>query len=160
MVKKWLGRPYSDWVGVALGGLVAWWIGGRDWLSFMTQLDVDARRGVYQTFAGIAAGLLGFFIATVAILLGVIADRPRMRAALGEGRGRRIHAFFFAGIRAVSLTMIVFALMLLLDQRAVAAKWVEPLLLGSTLLILLRTSRIVWILNKIVTIAVRDQEES
>lgn len=135
-----------------------WIWGGRDWTSFTAELDMETRQNVYQSLTGVSGGLLGFFIATVAILLGVDSDRPRMKAALAGQNRSRVQSFFFAGIRSISLVLVVFVLMLMLDKEREPAGWIEPVMVAGMVVVALRTTRIIWILHHIVAIAGHDAE--
>ena len=159
-MKKWIARPILDWLAGALAVAAAWLVGGKDWLSFANELDLSTRQSLYQTLTGVSGGLLGFFIATVAILLGIDSSRPRMKAALAGENRSRVESFFFAGIRSISVALVVFVLMLVLDKGRHPAKWVEPALVLTVVIAVVRASRVVWILNQVVKIAGRDVDEA
>lgn len=160
MIKKWIARPILDWVAGGVAVAATWLVGGQDWLSFTNELDLSTRQSLYQTLTGVSGGLLGFFIATVAILLGIDASRPRMKIALSGENRSNVESFFFAGIRSISVALVAFILMLVLDKGIAPAKWVEPTLVLTVVLAVARASRVVWILNQVVKIAGRDDEEA
>lgn len=114
------------------------------------------RLGMYQSLTGVAASLLGFFIATVSILLGLIdSTKPRLEKALSGGNRERVQSFFFAGITASSGMLILFVVMGFADRGAEISQIVEIGLLAMLGIVGLATGRIVWVLRQVVLIANR-----
>ena len=104
-----------------------------------------------------AGALLGFFIATVAILLGLLdSSRPRLQTTLGGGRAVMIQRIFFAAIRVTAVGLLFGLALLVLDNDETLSGWIAGVLVGICILGILRTARLIWFLKRLLIMATRN----
>jgi hypothetical protein len=157
-----LVRPLVDWP-IAIVAAVALWNFGhhrKEGLVF-GHLQAGTRASLYVTLAGIAGALLGFFIATISILLGFLdSQRPRLKRALGGNRGALIQPVFFSAISITALTIPASVALLILDRDEYATGWMEATLIIISVVASIRTARLIWLIRQVVTIATKDAAEA
>ncbi|MBW3633447.1 MAG: hypothetical protein KY456_10525 [Chloroflexi bacterium] len=126
-------------------------------VTFLRDISVGDRRLLHLALAGIAASLLGFFIATISILLGLLdSERPRLKKAFVGANKEHLQAFFTAGILAAAVNLAGFILLGFLDDVERMPRILEDVALVLVFVLGLATARIVWVLSKVVTIASKD----
>src|SRR5215204_4994590 len=103
VVDRWVAGPLGlDWL---LAAAIA---AATLWMQRLDGLDRAARLEIYQAILGVAGALLGFYMATIAILLGLLdSRRPALRHAFGGGRVVLIQPIFFSAIRATALVLLI-----------------------------------------------------
>ena len=157
-----LVHPSIDWPIAAGVAAVAWVIGdNRKQGLLFGHLEAGTRSSLYITVAGIAGALLGFFIATIAILLGLLdSTRPRLSKALGGGRGALLQPVFFSAIRITAAAIPATLALLVFDTKKYAPEWVEATVVVVLVVGALRTGRLIWLIRQLVLIATRDAAET
>ena len=159
-VSDWLARPWLDWV---IGVVAAWAVTQVDTgspIPFIRDLGMDQRLTLYQSLAGIAAALLGFFVATVSILLTLMdSTRPRMQRALAGGNSSEIQSYFFAGIYASAVGVALLLVFVWVDNRETPPPVIEAGVVAIALILGLSTARIIWVLRKVIKLAAKDQQD-
>src|SRR5690606_30600370 len=117
------------------------------------QLSQSDRASWAMTMATVAAALLGFGIATVSVLFAVTPG-PRLAAVL-RAVGRRLGQLLMATLRALALATLGFIAVAFLDQgSAPSLYWV--VVIGLTVLAVLRLGRMLWLLARTVTVMSLD----
>lgn len=158
LVDWWLGHPRSDWfLGFAVSFALTQISTGHP-VAFLRDVSLTDRRVLHLALAGIAASLLGFFIATISILIGLLdSRRPRLRKALAGRNKERVQSFFMSGILVAGVALAGFLMLALVDDAAQVSSAVEVSALTLMLVLALATARIVWVLSKVVAIASKDE---
>lgn len=114
---------------------------------------LEGRRGLlYSTLAVVEATLLGFVLATTALVLG-FAESPRLELLRDSSQYATLWRTFTASIRAFGLGTVASLAALLLDRDAPAVN--NPamaLVVGTTLLAGFRSLRTGWALQSVIEI--------
>jgi hypothetical protein len=162
VLDKYLAKPALDWL-VALGACaVVLYIESRHKHGLVfAQLPVGTRSSLYVTMAGIAGALLGFFIATVSILLGMLdANRPRLQRALAGNRAVLMQPVFFSAIRFTALALVSSLVLLVLDTKELGSRWAETMLVLVVLIGSVRTGRVIWFIRMLLAVASKEPGNS
>jgi hypothetical protein len=162
LIEHLLVKPLFDWPIAAGSALIVWAVGsGRKDGLYFGHLPAGTRSSIYVTVAGIAGALLGFFIATVAILLGLLdTERPRLKLSLAGGRAAQIQPVFFAAIRISAVAIPAMIILLVVDTKTYASGWMEATVVIVMVVASIRSARLIWLIRKLVLIATRDATEA
>lgn len=148
-----LGHPVGDWLAGVLVQLCLIVAGGSIYGNVLRHMTHDDRVGLYQTLAGITGGLLGFYIATVSILLGLMnSESPRMATVLSGENRRKIQSYFFTGVTTAAVALVL-ELMLIFVERGTAPLFAEWAVVVPAVAMGVATARIIWLLKTLLEIA-------
>jgi uncharacterized membrane protein len=135
------------------------------WVQFahghrlVNELIGGQRSGVYGTLATLDGALLGFIIATTAIVLG-FAPGDRFEILRNSAHYQTLWRTFTSTIRVLGLATVVAIVALFVDRDGKTNSLVMVLCAGTTLLAALRVWRSVWALEGTIKVVTRkDQEE-
>lgn len=128
------------------------------WFSF-------DRRLLYGVMAGIDASLLGFTLASLSIILGLV-QAPVLRRVFRSANATTLWSTFFSAARWLALGTVACLMALVSDRQLEPLRAVEPasrntrillylLLLVSTMA-LLRLWRCLWLLRRIIGVVTAD----
>jgi Kef-type K+ transport system membrane component KefB len=143
---------------IGLAGFVIW----AEWFHGTASLEplLENRRDViYGTAASIGASLLGFVLATTAIVIGY-SQSDRMRLVRTSPHYPTLWKIFVAAIRALSALTIVAIAALLLDRNNAPVNLLVFLLAGSSILAAFRLARCIWILEKVIAVISRPEQDN
>lgn len=118
----------------------------------------DRRDVIYGTAASIGASLLGFVLATTAIVIGY-SQSERMRLVRTSPHYPTLWKIFIAAIRALSSVTVVAIAALILDRKDAPANLLVFLLAGTSILAALRLARCIWILEKVISVIARPEQD-
>jgi uncharacterized membrane protein len=154
---KWLSRPSLDWPVVALGAVAAVLLPfTRDFLCHVT---LSSRDTLYNSLSNSLAALLGFFITSVTILLALLdSPRPRLRRALGGNRATLLTPIFFAAIYGSAISLVLILALPIIGTYLPNAPLDEAAFTVAVLLIALRTTRLLWLLRKLLAAATIEED--
>ncbi len=146
-------------VGAAATAVFAIWVGRFEGALTMERLLKGQRSALYGSLAAIDGGLLGFIIATTAIVLGFAHDE-RFEVLRGSAHYPTVWRTFVSTIRFLGLATVAALAALLFDHDSRANRPAMVLCAGTTMLATLRVARSVWILEQVIRIVTRrDVEE-
>lgn len=111
----------------------------------------ENRAATYGAIASVFGSLLGFVIATFAIVLGY-SQHERLQAVRDSRHYQTLWRVFSHAVWALGLGTIAPIAALLFDRDARPLHWLGLLVFGAALLGLLRLVRCVWVLEHIVKI--------
>ncbi len=156
LVKTWTNRPATDYVAVAVATMAAWFVRAQG-IHPLEHLDGADRLDWLQTLSGVSAALLGLEIAAVTIFF-TVAPGPRLRRALGEV-GFGLVALVRSCLVMLALCTAVYALAgpFYVGGRVTGVSF---LLLVTTTLALLRTSRLLTLLFLVLRTFAAEAQES
>ena len=155
---NFLLRPWLDWPLSLIVLVVLRFAGPSPRADLVLgSLPQPTRVSLYITVAAIAGALLGFFIASVAILLSLFTtSSERLAKVFSGGRAELLVPTFFSAIRTAGLLTAVSLLLLIVDSTAsLYIGWViATLLLVFTMVI--RTGRLIWLIWRLTQVAAID----
>lgn len=122
----------------------------------LKELLNDRRDVLYGTAASIGASLLGFVLATTAIVIGY-SQSARMRLVRTSPHYPTLWRIFVAAIRALSGLTVIAVAALILDRNDSPANLMVFLLAGIAILAALRLARCIWILEKVISVISRPE---
>lgn len=151
---KVVNYPLVDYLLAALCVVIvlagSWLLKG---FSLPVELDGFTRRSIYQTLATLSGTLLGLILTAISVLHNVLrSETPQLDWVLGDERKKAAVAVFFAAMRALALTFLVFMAALIVDSAEEPADTLMPVQLIAVAgvgLAFFRVARIVWVLNKL-----------
>lgn len=158
MWANFLLRPWLDWpIGASL--ILVLRLAGphpRTDLILGT-LSVQSRSSIYVTIASITGALLGFYIASVAILITLFTSvSERFDKVFAGGRAALLVPTFFSAIRTAGLLTCLSLLLLVVDSSAhLSGIWLLVYLVLTTLMVL-RTGRLIWLVWRLTKVAAVD----
>jgi hypothetical protein len=124
-------------------------------------LDQD-RAAIYGTVASISAALLGFLIATVTIIQGLVAGGTAARLSFARLRDsdqyRTLWRVFRWAIRALAITTALAVIGQLVDRDQTPVWLLFYVTLTSVLLASVLVARTIWILEQVLEIAAKGDE--
>jgi len=126
------------------------------WVLKTNQLPafLQGNRGAfYGTVASIEGALLGFVIATVTIVMG-FSSSPQFAIVRGSPHYQTLWLVFSSAIRALGIATAATLVALLLDRDTGHNVWAMMACLGSGIWAGLRVWRVVWVLEKSVSVVV------
>jgi hypothetical protein len=141
--------------GVALavaGGLSIWMYtlnGSRDVSCFL----MGNRDALYGALAGIFGALLGFVITTLSIVV-ALASVERLAVVRESAQYPTLWRTFRAAIRSTALATAASIVALALDRHTDSFRALFVVVVFATSLAVLRLSRAIWILNRVLGLAV------
>jgi hypothetical protein len=151
--RAWINHPALDWVVaiLAIGGYAALVALGSDSLA---SLDQGARVVFYETAAAVSGALLGFSITAVAIVA-ALTPGARLQALL-TSVGNRVVAVLMRCVVGIALATAIFTLLIVFDgdRTGSAARYLG---VGAGALIILRVTRLTFIVGQLLQIAGRDR---
>jgi hypothetical protein len=113
---------------------------------------MDGRRAtIYGTIAGIEASLLGFTIATAAIVLG-FTQNQRFELLRRSRHYSTLWNTFTSGIRALACAALATLVALVVDRERHPSTPAMLVCIGFLLLSAVRVARIIWVLERIISI--------
>jgi hypothetical protein len=120
-------------------------------------LDPHTRGDLYLSLTATTGVLLGFAITAVAVF-----------TSLGDGAGLELlstqddfayaRTILMGAIYALAVALIGATAMILVDEEPLGNRWVEAIGLGLVTLALLRTWALLWLLDKLLTLAIADRK--
>lgn len=153
LVSRWFQHPAAD-LGIALiVGLaavaVSYWIGSWG----LEELRPATRRALYQTLTTVSGTLLGLALTSISVLNTALRQPVSGLTAkvVTSDRKQSVAQLFFAAVRALALSTVVYVVALLADTEARAgSKWLQASVLATALLGALRIGRTFWALSLII----------
>jgi hypothetical protein len=142
-------------ITVALGV----WVGFADGNRVANELIGGQRSAVYGTLATLDGALLGFIIATTAIVL-AFAPTDRFEVLRDSDHYQTLWRTFISTIRVLGLATSVAIIALLVDRDGKTNSVVMVLCAGTTLLAAFRVARSVWALEGAIRVVTRKVPES
>jgi hypothetical protein len=118
----------------------------------------DNRSAIYGTLASIFGALLGFVIATVAIILGFSTD-DRLSIVRNGAYYSMMWQVFFGAIRWLGLATISALVGLILDREADPRRLITYVTLLTALFAIFRLIRCVWVLENIIFVITQPSKE-
>ena len=119
-------------------------------------LDTN-RQALYASVAAIAGSLLGFIVATAAIIL-VVADSPRLRIVRESRHYGTLYSVLFTSIKYLAVTTVAALVTLMIDKDNDPKVEASYVLLFCAILSTLAVARTVWVLENVITIAVASEQ--
>lgn len=117
------------------------------------------RDGLYGALAGVHAGLLGFVLAALAIVLGY-AQLERFEAVRVGGHFPTLFDIYLAGVRTHTLALIACLVALFADRDDKPRELVTALVLALTALAIARLLRVIWVTRLVVGVVVKPTERA
>jgi hypothetical protein len=139
---------------LAFAGWVEWAHGTRSVNNVLS----GQRSAVYGTVASLDGALLGFIIATAAIVLS-FAPSDRFTLLRGSPHYKTLWRTFTSTIRFLGVATLLALAALLGDQDARPNRLFVILCAGSTLLAVLRVARSAWILEKTIKVVTAPTDD-
>ena len=140
---------------VAAIGLAAFtiWIyhEGRPVLS---SLDRSSQLSVISTFLSLSGTLLGFVIAAITFLFGII-DNHAFRIVRASRSYRDHWAIFRGAMRACAVATLSSLVGVVVVSFDATPRWLEVLLFAAILWMTIRLARVVWVIEKMIEAEVR-----
>lgn len=127
--------------------------------SVVDHLVSGQRSVVYGTLATLDGALLGFIIATTAIVLG-FAPSERFELLRNSAHYQTLWRTFTSTIRALGLATVVALVALLVDRDDQPNSLLMVLCAGTMVLVVLRVARSVWALEGTIRVVTRKAPES
>jgi len=156
-VRDWWRRRFLlAELGAALagvGGFIVWMerYGGR---AVVDEVLKDNRPAIYGALASIFGSLLGFVIATVAIVVAFDA-LPRLRLVRESATYQTLWQVFTSAIRWLGVATLGALGALVLDRGGPRGRLALYVCAATTLVAALRVARCVWVLEKLISIIVQ-----
>jgi len=139
---------------VALTLAFALWLERFAGLDRIDQIVQGQRAVIYGTIATIDGALLGFIIATIAIILG-FAPGDSFTVLRQSDHYQDLWGTFRSTIRILALATLAALVGLLVDRDSSPNSAAMIVCFGFSLLVIARVSRSVWILGKVVQLVTR-----
>jgi hypothetical protein len=153
--------PLELALGIVIAAGVAIWserFAGQAVLA--SYLDQD-RATIYGTIATITAALLGFLIATVTIIYGLVAGGPGSRSSFARLRAssqyQTLWRVFRWAIRALAATTAMAIIGQAVDRDKAPIWPAFYLTLGGVLIASTLLARSIWVLEQVLTIAMQPE---
>lgn len=153
--EAFIGYQYVG-VGIAVAayGAVVFSESGPELIG---RLDKDTRETFYLSLAGTSAVMLGFAITAVAIFL-----------TLGPGKGLDllrtakdfpyVRKVLMGAIGSYALATVVMTALIIADACQHGRRWLETIGVGVLTLAVLRTLSLLWLLNRLLRLAIIDAQ--
>ncbi len=157
VLPRWWNRRFLGWEFaaclVATVALLVWseCFGGRSTLEEWLR---DSRGPLYSALSTIFASLLGFTIATVAIVLS-FATSPRLEIVRTSRHYATLWRVFKSAIRWLAFATIFALVALAIDSGPIPSLWVLYPLAGISLIVLSRIARCIWVLENVIDLVAR-----
>lgn len=155
---KWLRQTWASnylicelFLSLAVTIGIAIWFERFQGLAKIDPLLKGQRAVVYGTISTIDGALLGFVIATIAIILGLVPSES-FALVRGSTHYRDLWDTYKATIRALAFGTVAALVALLVDRDDTPNSAAMLVCLGLSILIVARISRSVWILGKVVSL--------
>lgn len=156
LAKRWVDHPGSDFiVVVTIVGIAV--LGARNGVDPLADLDQGSRHGLAQVLAGVGGALLGFGVTAVSILFAVTPG-PRL-ARLMAHVGYRLNHVLVSSLAALAICTVGFVVAIPADtaQRASTVRFV---VIGLFVLVILRVSRLLWIVAQVLHVFAAEAREA
>lgn len=140
-------------VGVRLGNLA----GSRE--AIVDSLLFGNRTALYGALASVFGALLGFVITTLTIVLGY-SQHPRLMRVRNSPHYKTLWKVFSASIRAMAFATAAPIAAMLFDRDASPMYFIGLVVLWSGMLGIARLARCIWILENIVEIVTKPEEDT
>jgi hypothetical protein len=127
------------------------WIEAGGGLDSVDQVLLNDRAVIYGTIASIDGALLGFVIATVAIILS-FAQGDRFEILRQSSPYETLWRTLRSTIRALALASLAALVALLVDRDASPNSAAMTVCFGLSVLTLLRLGRTIWILERVIAV--------
>lgn len=145
------------WVLAGVATTAYWVIGRQSHFDVIADLRRETRSNVYLSLAGTSGVLLGFAITAVTIFL-----------SLGRGRGLDllrtqqdfpyVRRVLMGAIYAFGVSTLWMTAMLVVDAGEQPRQLLEAIAAGVVTLAFLRTSALLWLLNRLLRLAIADAQ--
>ena len=120
---------------------------------------LDGNRGqLYGALISLHGALLGFVIATVAIVIGLVGHE-RLAVLQASVQYETLWRVFTSSARALGVAAGCALLGLLFDRDTHSSEWVFFTVMGTSILAFLRLWRCIWALEAIISIVVAKSQE-
>lgn len=137
------------WIAVFVAAaLLAWWKYGAA-ISVLMDIVKNNRSSIYGTLASLSGSLLGFVIATQSIVLG-FSGSERLEILRNSKYYEQLWKVFTSSIRVLGSTTFLWLVALFFDRETSPRPLLLIFCLSVTFLALLRLTRCVWVLERIV----------
>ncbi len=156
LVYYWVHHPAVDYalgavVGGGVTGLAAW----RGWGQLIASADAATRRALFQVVAAFSGTLLGLTLTSLSILVGLIRSPVVLLDKLLPGQRKvRATGTFISSLVGLAWVFVLCLWALINDtkEHTAGSSVVQAFILGGLALAALRTSRVVWVLWKMVRV--------
>lgn len=138
-------------LAVALTVAFALWLALCDGMNFLEPVLCERRTALYGTLAALFGSLLGFVLASVAIVLS-LHDNEKLSLIRNSRHYGALWQIFKASMRALASATVVSLAALLLDRQSTPNPLVLVLLFGAVTLSALRLARVVWALEGLISV--------
>jgi hypothetical protein len=159
---KWYRKHFLiTELAIASGVLAAFvvWVQCFEGVKVVEDVLGDRREAIYGTAASIAASLLGFVLATTAIVIGY-SQNERMKLVRSSEHYPTLWKILVASIRALSAATVASGAALVLDRRDAPMRALVFLVVGTGILAILRVARCIWILEKVISVISRPETDA
>lgn len=112
------------------------------------------RVGFYTLLASVSASLLGFSIATLAIVIALMPS-PRLKLVRESKHYASLYGIFLTAMKFLGLTTIVSFISLFIDTDRSPQVWLTYICLWSSILAFFSVYRCIWVMGRIVDIIVK-----
>jgi hypothetical protein len=159
-ISRFYGRNFLVFellISMAITIALYMWVekyGGKDVLSILLK---DKRGAVYSVLIGVDGSLLGFVIATVAILLG-FDNHPRMTLLRESSHYKTLWKVFKSAMRYLAVGALVFLIGLLFDTDNVPNWKVFYACFFVLVISSWRVGRCIWVLHYIIKTITRPAQ--
>lgn len=123
----------------------------------LPDLVPDGREALYGSLAGVNAGLLGFILAALTILLGHVHS-DRFAVVRTSSRLTTLIFVYLAGIRSHAVALGLCLVAIFVDQAGHSGNVTVALVLCASAIALLRLLRVLWITEKVAFLLVGRNE--
>jgi hypothetical protein len=141
-------------LSIALAGGTAAWIYALNGAPDIDCLLFGNRPAIYGTLAGIFGALLGFVIATLSIIV-ALGSIETLKVVRESKHYPTLWRTFQAAIRALALGTAAALVALIADRDRDPEHAVFVALVFATALVIVRLARAIWILQRVLGLAVR-----
>ncbi len=144
---------FCEWLIAALIAIVIIFIlnhvcGSEDVIKFLN----GSRQQLYAMLASISGTILGFIIATVSILMGLL-QLPKLKLVRISQHHRTVYAILFSTIRYLSYFTIWAIVAFIFDKDTAPKIWLTYIGVWLLIIVSIRFYRCLWVIQKTVNIA-------
>jgi hypothetical protein len=132
------------------------WSASPDGARLVAQTLAGNRAAVYGALTSLFGALLGFTIAAMAIVLGYASDN-RLRIVRESRHYPTLWRVFIAATRALALATGAALLGLVLDRDRAPRALILDLVVGATMLAVLRLARCLWVFERIIGLITKGE---
>ena len=114
------------------------------------------RGHIYRTLATVSTALLGFVMATITLMVGLLSSE-RLRLLRQSGQQMAVANFFFSTMKCLGVTSATAVVGLLIDDGPTPLLWFEILVLATVLFAGARMLRAIRVLERIVKVMLKPK---